>query len=176
MLTHDPGENPPGGTELPPANTAPGARLRTSATVGFGAMTICAAFSWRVILATKSAALAWHSALGQVTLGTMKSAAAPSLMSGPPASVGFPAAPPSPPISPPDDPPVPAGPLLVGAPPVPVDELPIVELVVDAPPAETTPFPSSTASRQLTLQATRRAQVASFRVPPVVMWSGQFGG
>jgi hypothetical protein len=58
IATHEAGENPPGGTELPPANTAPGASMRTSSTVGFGAITIWAARSCFVILATRSAAIA----------------------------------------------------------------------------------------------------------------------
>src|SRR5258705_13895410 len=105
MPTQALGENPPGGTELPPANTAPGARVRTSSTVGFGAITICAARSWRVIIATRFAALVWHSVLGHVTRGTMKSGVPPSTGGAGVSPVASGGAPP-----PPARPPVPPGP------------------------------------------------------------------
>src|SRR5258706_8938963 len=134
MLTQDAGEKPPGGMELPPANTAPGASIWTSALVGFGAITICAARSVLVILVTRSAALAWHSALGQVTFGTTKAGADPSVApppEPPEASRGpgpLPAAasvtgPPSeaPPVVPPDP---------VAPPPAPLTSFPAAPVVV----------------------------------------------
>ena len=137
-MAHAVGENPPGGIALPPANTAPGASMRTSATVGFGAITICAARSWRVIMATRFAAFVWHSALGHVTRGTMKSGV-PASAAGPGASLAAsrvtppssapPAAPPEPDVVPPLPP---DPPLDVSPPPLvaePVVAAPVVSVV-----------------------------------------------